>query len=687
MPDNNTTAIVQARLGSTRLPEKALMAIVGKPMLWHIVSRLKRAKEVDKVVVATSDCSADARIADFCRDNDIPCFRGSENDVLDRFYQTAKWRQSSVVVRITGDCPLIDPEVVDRVLHEYKTGSADYVTNTLIYTFPEGLDVEVFSFSALETAWREAKTEREREHVTPYIRYSGRFKTKNVFSNGSFPRRDYHWSVDYPEDLQFVSAVYERLASNASLFFSTEAVIELLESNPELMEINKKIIVNEGGLLSYTKETPVPVRERSLEKSNTLKAKAKEIIPSCTQTFSKGPTQFVQGVAPVYLQKGKGCRVWDVDGNEYIDYAMGLAPVILGYGYPSVVEAVAAQIKEGTTFTLPHPLEIEVSQKLVELIPCAEMVRFGKNGSDATSGAIRAARAYTGRDRIACCGYHGWQDWYIGTTTRNKGIPEAVRQLTSPFSYNNLESLERIFEQYPQQIAAVIMEPVGVEEPRDHFLQKVKELAYREGAVLIFDEIVTGFRMALGGAQEYFGVIPDMACYGKAMGNGFPIAAIVGRRDIMELFDEIFFSFTFGGETASLAAALATIQELQTNQVIPHLWWQGQKIRNGFNVLARHYGLEAYMECKGYAPRVAVQFHEQDSQRPILKSLYQQECLKRGILFTSGHNLSYSHTVEDIDYTLRVYRTVMEIMAQAIRSGNPEAWLEGEIVQPVFRRY
>ena len=425
----------------------------------------------------------------------------------------------------------------------------------------------------------------------------------------------------------------------------------------------------------------------TLEKSRLLLDRAQRLIPGCSQTFSKGPTQLVQGSAPVFLARGQGSHVWDVDDNEYIDYPMALGPVILGHNYAPVTEAVIHQMRDGVSFSLPHPLEIELSEILVETIPCAQMVRFGKNGSDATSGAVRAARAYTGRDIIGCCGYHGWQDWYVGTTTRNKGVPEAVQQLTVPFDYNNIESLEEIFAQHPGQVAAVIMEPIGLVEPQDSFLQKVKELAHREGALLIYDEIITGFRLAIGGAQEYFGVEPDMACVGKAMANGFPLSAVVGRRDVMELFDEIFFSFTFGGEAVSLAASIATIKEMQTKGVIPHLWSQGRKLKDGYNVMAKEFGIHQYTECVGLPPRTVALFRDESgAESLVLKSLFQQECLRRGVLFSMGHNICYSHSDEDIDHTLRVYRTVFDILAQAIGEGDVLERLDGKPVESVFRK-
>lgn len=679
-------AIVQARIGSTRLSGKVLAEIVGYPMLWHVVNRVRMAHSVDQVIVATTTEPVDDVVAQFCAESGIECFRGSENNVLDRFYRAAKSYEADVVVRITADCPLIDPQVVDKVVSTYLKGEADYVTNTLRYTYPDGLDTEVFSCAALEVAWREARLPTEREHVTPYIRRSGRFRVQNVENEVDLSARNLRWTVDEAADLEFVRTVFERLGQKGRPFGLSE-ILQLVDREPSLLEMNKGLIRNEGYYRSLAGELPMPQQQRSLKRSYELKAKAERLIPSCGQTFSKGPTQFVQGVAPVFLARGEGSHVWDVDGNEYIDYPMSLGPIILGHNYTAITEAVTRQMREGTIFSLPHPLEVEVAEILVETIPCAEMVRFGKNGSDATAGAVRAARAYTGRDIIACCGYHGWQDWYIGTTTRNKGVPRAVQKLTIPFEYNNIESLEGIFAEHPSQVAAVIMEPVGVEEPRGDFLQQVRELTRQEGALLIFDEVITGFRLALGGAQEYFGVVPDLACFGKAMANGYPIAAIVGRRDIMELFDEVFFSFTFGGETLSLAATAATIKELREKKVIGHLWEQGQKLRDGYTVLARQFGVERYTECVGLAPHTVFTFKDETgTDSLVMKSLFQQECLKRGVLFSGGQNICYSHSDADIDYTLRAYRAAMEILATAIKEGDILGHLEGAPVQPVFRR-
>ena len=436
-----------------------------------------------------------------------------------------------------------------------------------------------------------------------------------------------------------------------------------------------------------TAEPLMPPRSYRLDASTELKEWAQALIPSCSQTFSKAPFQFVQGVAPVFLQEGKGCQVLDVDGNQFVDWAMGLCALTLGYADEDVNAAVERQLREGSIFTLPHIMEARLAERLVEIIPSAEMVRFGKNGSDATSGAVRLARAVTGRDFIACCGYHGWQDWYVGTTTRNKGVPQAVAQLTRTFTYNDLDSLHQIFKDHPDGVAGVIMEPVGVVAPAEGFLEEVRELCHAHGALLIFDEIITGFRMAPGGAQEYFGVMPDLSCFGKGMANGLAISALVGSAETMRILDEVFFSFTFGGETLALAACTATIEKMERELVIPFLWKQGGALKDGIEYFVNHMGMATYVDVTGFPPRTVMGFHDASGNVSLLyKSLFQQECIKRGVLFTGAHNLSFSHDDDAVDQTLRVYRAALDVLKTAIENDTIEIALEGPPVEPVFRR-
>lgn len=421
--------------------------------------------------------------------------------------------------------------------------------------------------------------------------------------------------------------------------------------------------------------------------SLALLERAKRVIPTCTQTFSKGPNQWVRGISPHYLARGEGAWVWDVDGNKYLDYLMALGPIILGYGNRRVIDAAERQLRDGTVFSQMHPLEVEVAELLVDTIPCAEMVRFAKNGSDATTGAVRAARAYTGRDHIAFCGYHGWHDWYIGTTTRNKGVPSAVAALSHGFAYNDIESLKKVFAAHPGAIAAVVMEPLGVEEPLPGFLEAVRELCTASGAVLIFDEIVTGFRVHVKGAQAHYGVTPDLACFGKAMANGFPLAAVVGHRDIMMTFDEIFFSGTFGGEAMSLAACKATIEEIKDKDVIAHNWRVGKSLRAGLDDLIERYGLQDVVRLTGLPVRFIVTFPGCDEREALIRRSYvMQECVKRGLLYFGHHNICFAHDEPEIDFTLRIFSEVMPLVAAAYQAGDFRARLEGASVEPIFRR-
>lgn len=420
-----------------------------------------------------------------------------------------------------------------------------------------------------------------------------------------------------------------------------------------------------------------------IEKSEELYKRSLGLIPSNTQTLAKGPTQYVNGMAPKYLVRGKGSHVWDVDGNEYIDYNMGIGPLSLGYAYPKVDEAIKTQLDDGITFSLVHPLEVEVAEIIRDIIPNAEMVRYSKTGADVTSAAVRLARAYTGKNKILCCGYHGWHDWYVSVTARNYGVPQAVQEITYTFDYNNIDSLK---DSLDDDTAAVILEPVVFQEPKDNFLQKVADLCKEKNVVLIFDEMWTGFRMALGGAQEYFGITPDLATYSKAVANGMPISILTGKKEIMQLADEdIFFYTTFGGEALSLTAIKATVAEMKEKNVPAYLDKQGAKLKDGYNKFAQNLRLD-YTKASGYNWRSIISFDAKAGDPLLLKSLVQQEMIKRGILWGGFHNMSFSHSDEDIEYTLKAYEAVLPILKKAVEEETVEKLLRGKPVQPVFRK-
>ena len=425
----------------------------------------------------------------------------------------------------------------------------------------------------------------------------------------------------------------------------------------------------------------------SLERGNAAWSETLSLIPGGAQTFSKMPMQHVDGVSPKYICRGKGCYVWDLDGNRYIDYMCGLGPVILGHADSEINHAVFEQMENGISPSLPSLLETQLARKLVELIPCAEMVRFGKNGSDVTSAAIRAARGITGREKVAICGYHGWQDWYIGTTSRNKGVPRAVQDLSLTFSYNDISSLEKLFADHQDEVAAVILEPVNFYEPAGDFLKKVREVTHAAGALLIFDEVITGFRMGLGGAQKHYGVTPDLACFGKAMANGFPISAVVGKREYMEVFEDIFFSFTFGGETASIAAALATIEAMERRNTIDHIRSAGDQLMSGYTEIVAKLGCGAMTRMIGFPWWPEYLFFDLDGKPSLeIQSLFQQEIVRRGILTRAGMMITGAHQVADIDQTLQVFDEALEVVWTAVCDGKVLELLDGEVIQPVIRQ-
>lgn len=425
----------------------------------------------------------------------------------------------------------------------------------------------------------------------------------------------------------------------------------------------------------------------SFQQSIEWLSRAKKVVPLASQTFSKCSTQLSVGAVPLFLDRAKGAHVWDIDGNEYIDQILSLAPIVLGYGYDEVDNAVREQMQKGTILSLPGKLETEVAEKICSLIPGAEMVRYGKNGSDVTAGAIRVARAYTGRDVVAVGGYHGWQDWYIGSTTRNKGVPKATQELTKTFTYNNIESLEKIFAEYPGQVAAVILEPIGVEFPKDNFLQKVKDLTHKNGAVLIFDEMVTGFRIALGGAQAYFGVTADLACFGKAVANGYPISILTGKRELMKECEEIFFSFTFGGELLSLAAALKTMTILERDRVNEKINVMGNKLQDGYNALCNELSLNSRTKALGYGSHHVITWKNEAGEDDLAaKTVFQEMMVAQGVLTICSNNTCFSHTENDIDRILAAYRVALSRVKEGIDSGNVESLIQGTKLQPVFRK-
>jgi glutamate-1-semialdehyde 2,1-aminomutase len=427
-----------------------------------------------------------------------------------------------------------------------------------------------------------------------------------------------------------------------------------------------------------------------------LSRRARQVIPAGCHTYSKGDDQFPAN-APAFILSGRGCLVRDPAGNEFLDWGMGLRSVILGHAYPRVVEAAAAELERGSNFTRPSPLEMLLAEDLIDLIPCAEMVKLAKNGSDVTTASLRLARAATGRDLVVFPRehpFHSFDDWFIGSTPVDAGVPEATKRLSLTVSYGDIAALERLFAARRGEIAAVIMEPATDAPPPEGYLQAVRELTRREGAVLVFDEIITGFRWHEAGAQSFYGVTPDMATFGKAIANGFSVSALVGRREIMELggldhdLPRVFLlSATHGGETHALAAARACIAEIREADAIGHVWRIGERLQRGLEQAARLAGVAGVVRCGGYPCSPVLSFDVGDPLRSAeLRTLFLQETVAAGILMPYIAP-SLSHEDDDVERTVeaaaRAFAQVREVL-----DGAPLAErLRGPAVKPVFRRF
>jgi glutamate-1-semialdehyde aminotransferase/spore coat polysaccharide biosynthesis protein SpsF (cytidylyltransferase family) len=691
-------ALIQARTGSSRMPNKTIQKILGKEVFVHVHDRVKQSKLITDIVVITSTNNNDDVISNLCTQNNIKCFRGSELDCLDRHYQAATEYNANYILKIPSDSPFCDSDIIDKVIQKCFDCNAEFASNLYPSTYPDGLDVEVCHYDTLRRVWLESNKSYEREHTFPYVwENREKFNIVNV-ENDCIKYKDkyqnmymtHRWTLDYQEDFDFINKVYNEFISKPN--FRMNDIFELLEQKPELMNINKQYAgINwyrnhEGELKTIPRYMYKTTKKLNLTKSIALLQESLKIIPCATQTLSKGYTQWSVGACPLFVDSAKGCEVIDVDGNKYIDYGMGLGPFILGYSDDDINAAVSKQLEKGTMFTLPHHLEVEAANVIIDVVPCAEMVRFGKNGSDVTSAAVRLARAYTKRDKIICCGYHGFQDWYIITTERHHGIPQCLKELTISVKYNNIDRIKEIITENPNEIACIILEPASAVGPIDGFLEKLRKLTTEHGIVLIFDELFTGFRWSIGGASQYFNVIPDLACFGKAISNGLPSSCIVGKRDIMSKFEDVFFSFTYGGEVLSLTAIITTICKLKELNVSEYIEEKGNYMISEIKHLIIQNNLHEYLDIIGFPFKSVFNFIPTNNYTSLeMKTYFQQECAKQGILFIGYHLISYSHTQEHIDYTLSVYNNIMQQLHILLTTNTLIEHIEGTVVTQIFK--
>lgn len=669
-------ALVQARMGSTRLPNKVMKSIGGIPMIELLLSRLSRAKEVDLIAVATSVDVRNQPLVEHVRKLGYACEQGSENDVLDRFVQAAKTHQADVVVRITGDCPLVDSELVDEVIRRFKSLEVDYFNNVSPPTYPDGLDIEVFTFNALEQASQATSKPYDREHITPYLRESGMFKTASMQHSQDLSAL--RWTVDEPADFAVIEKVFQNF--HPRIDFSWGEVLDLQRQQPDIFNINQHIIRNEGATMGTGQK---------------LWKRAKQIIPGGNMLLSKRAEMFLPELWPAYFSKAKGCKVWDLDGNEYIDMSiMGIGTNILGYGHQEVDDAVRKTIDAGNMSTLNCPEEVYLAEKLIELHPWAGMVRFARSGGEANAVAIRIARAATGKDNVAICGYHGWHDWYLSANLGDdknlaghllpglepKGVPQNLRGTVYPFNYNNYAELEALVKNH--DIGVIKMEVVRNMGPEDNFLHKVRKLATERGIVLIFDECTSGFRETFGGLHKKYGVEPDMAMFGKALGNGYGITATIGKREVMEAAQTTFISSTFWTERIGPSAALKTLEVMERVKSWDTITTTGLNIRQSWQKLADKHGLK--IDHWGLPALTGFTF--QSANALAYKTLITQEMLAKGYLAATSVYVCTEHTPEVVDNFFEALDPVFALVKQCEEGRDVMSLLKGPVCHGGFKR-
>ncbi len=669
-------AIVQARMGSTRLPNKVMKHIDGVPMIELLLKRLTKSQEINEIVVATSVDERNDPLVAHVTGLGFRCFRGSENDVLERFCLAAKGADAEVVVRITGDCPLVDPKLVDQAIRGYKSSGVDYYSNVAPPTYPDGLDVEVFSEKVLQRALVETQDPFDHEHVTPYLRQSKQFTQAGMHHIEDLS--GLRWTVDEPRDFDLVSQVFAHFAPN--LHFSWVDVLNLQMNQPEMFEINQEIVRNEGATMGTGQK---------------LWKRAKQVIPGGNMLLSKRAEMFLPDQWPAYFSKAKGCKVWDLDDREYIDMSiMGIGTNTLGYGHEEVDAAVQQTVSAGNMSTFNCPEEVYLAERLVDMHPWADMARLARSGGEANAIAIRIARAASGRDKVAVCGYHGWHDWYLSANLGDdkgldghllpglepNGVPRNLKGTVFPFNYNNYAELEALVNAH--DIGVIKMEVVRNKGPEDNFLQKVRNLATQRGIVLIFDECTSGFRQTFGGLHKIYGVEPDMAMFGKALGNGYAITATIGRREVMEAAQSTFISSTFWTERIGPTAALKTLEVMERSKSWDTITQTGLSIRARWQALADKYQLK--LDHWGLPALTGFSFHSEHAL--AYKTLITQEMLSKGYLASNCVYVCTEHTPEVVNKYFEALEPVFGLIQTCENGRDPLSLLNGPVCHGGFKR-
>jgi len=646
-------AIVQARMDSSRLPGKVMKRINGVPLIEIIIRRLGRSKFINQCVVATSESPSNQKLISHLDEICSERFIGSEDDVLKRYFEAAKHFSANTIVRITGDCPLIDPDIIDEVIESFFSSKSEYASNREPPTFPDGLDVEVMSFEALKKANDTATSSYDREHVTPFIIRSKNFK--KFFLKNRIDLSNERWTVDEEKDFELVKNIYKEFAFDFNI--SWKNVLELKKRKPNLFSINSNIKRNEGALMG---------------KGQKLWRRAKTVIPGGNMLLSKRSEMFLPELWPSYFKKAKGCKVWDLDNRLFYDMSlMGIGTNILGYGHPEVDDAVRKTIKNGNMSTLNCPEEVQLAEQLIHIHPWADMVKLARSGGEANAIAIRIARAASKRDKVAVCGYHGWHDWYLSANLNGDqleghllpgldplGVPRELKNSVFTFDYNNFEQLEEIVLNH--NIGVIKMEVSRNYSPKDGFLEKVRNIANEKNIILIFDECTSGFRQTNGGLHIHYKVDPDMAIFGKALGNGYAITAVLGKKEIMNYAQSTFISSTFWTERIGPTAAIKTLEVMDKLKSWDIITSKGLSMITKWDILAKKHNLKIRIE--GIPSMIGFSI---DSKNWLMyKTFITQVMLENGFLASNAIYFSTEHSEKIISEYLEILDEVFEKISQ-----------------------
>lgn len=661
-------AIVQARTRSTRFPNKVLEKIEGKPLIELLFSRLARSKMLNEIILATSNLASDNLLADFVKNLGFGIYRGSENDVLDRYYQAAKYKKADVIVRITGDCPLVDSNIVDQVINKFFRDQVDYCSNITPPMYPDGLDVEVFNFQTLKKSYNWAQEECYREHVTPFIRESNEFKKSSLgyHTDLSFLR----WTVDELADLEVVKKIFKHF--NPNIYFSWLEVLDLYNKHSEIFSINRHLIRNEG---------------MNMSTGPKLWRRAKTLIPGCSMLLSKRLEMFLPDQWPTYYSKTEGCKVWDLDGKEYIDtFLMGVGTNILGYSHSEVDNAVRNVIDTGNMSTFNAPEEIYLAEKLIQLHPWADMVRFARSEREANAIAIQVSRAASGKYKVAICRYHDCylsanlcEDDNLFTELESNRVSKNLSKTVFSFQYNRFDELEKLIQQ--NEIGVIKMEISRSPDPEDNFLHKVRKLATDKKIVLIFDECISGFRQTYGGLHKFYGVEPDMAVFGKALGNGYAITAVIGKREIMEAAQTTI-SSTFGTERIGVVAGLKTLEVMERERSWEKITEIGNNIKDRWRKLALKYNIN--IDIWGLPALASFTFQSENAI--AYKTLIIQEMLKNRFLAGNSFYACTEHTSEIIDQYSEFLDPIFSMIRECEDGKDINLFLKDSICHSSFKK-